>query len=49
VRDAVAAGKSQHSELCGRTTVGGREIAWSWHPDADAKPSGDDEPEGDGG
>ncbi len=33
----------------GRTICRGREVAWSWHPDADAKLAGDDDPAGDGG
>jgi len=45
----VAAAGCSALMACGRTAWRGREIAWSWRPDAGAKSSGDDDPEGDGG
>ena len=49
-RDAVAAIVSQRALMVrGRTAACGREVAWSWRPDAGAKSLGDDDPGGDGG
>jgi hypothetical protein len=48
--DAVAAILPQRALAArGRTAGCGREIAWSWRPEAGAKPVGDDDPADDGG
>ena len=49
MRGAVAAGLLQRADVRGRTAGRGREIAWSWRPEAGAKPVGDDDPADDGG
>lgn len=46
----MAAGRLQRGATCAdERQACGREDAWSWRPEAGAKPSGDDDPCGDGG